>query len=74
MSNLIFHPAVYYEIKESYEWYQNQATGLGDDFLLELEEAYQIIAENQIIGYKEHNKNKIRYRNATRQVKYLNYF
>ncbi|MBL8498239.1 MAG: type II toxin-antitoxin system RelE/ParE family toxin [Nitrosomonas sp.] len=29
----------------SYEWYQNQAEGLGDDFLHELELAYQTLTE-----------------------------
>ncbi len=45
MSNIIFHPDIFDEVKNSYDWYQNQASGLGDDFLLELEEAYQIIME-----------------------------
>lgn len=33
------------EIKDSYVWYQDQAKGLGDDFLHELEAAYQAIIE-----------------------------
>jgi len=45
MSRLIFHPDVYNEVNDSYHWYQKQADGLGDDFLFELEEAYQIIEE-----------------------------
>ncbi len=32
------------EVKASYEWYQRQADGLGDDFLTELETAYQAIS------------------------------
>ena len=42
---LVFHPDVYYELKDSYDWYERQANGLGDDFLLELEQAYQVIEE-----------------------------
>ena len=45
MAKIIFHPAVAVEIKVSYEWYQNQSEGLGDDFLSELESAYQAIIE-----------------------------
>jgi len=40
---LKFHPQVASEIKASYIWYQKQADGLGDDFLDELESAYQAI-------------------------------
>ena len=45
MLNLIFHPDIEHEVKASYEWYQNQAVGLGDDYLNELETAYQAIVE-----------------------------
>ena len=45
MLNIIFHPDIENEVKASYEWYQNQATGLGEDFLTELETAYQAIVE-----------------------------
>jgi plasmid stabilization system protein ParE len=43
--NLKFHPDVASEISSAYSWYQKQAEGLGDDFLDELESAYQIITE-----------------------------
>lgn len=45
MLNIIFHPDIEHEVKASYEWYQNQAVGLGDDYLNELEIAYNAIAE-----------------------------
>lgn len=45
---LKFHPEISHEIKKSYKWYQKQAAGLGDDFLDELEDAYQVI--NQLPG------------------------
>lgn len=45
MPKVIFHPGVAIEVKASYEWYQNQTKGLGDDFLSELESAYQTIVE-----------------------------
>ncbi len=41
--SLIFHPEVEQEVKASYDWYQNQADGLGEDFLSELETAFQTI-------------------------------
>ncbi len=36
---------LYMKIKASYEWYQNRAEGLGDDFIVELESAYEAITE-----------------------------
>ena len=45
MPDLKFHPDVAVEIKASFDWYQKQADGLGDDFLNELESAYQAISE-----------------------------
>ena len=45
MTNIFFHPDIEYEVKASYRWYQNQAIGLGDDFLAELETAYETILE-----------------------------
>jgi len=45
MPRLIFHPDIAHEIKASYQWYQDQAEGLGDDFIAELESAYEAIAE-----------------------------
>ena len=36
MLNIIFHPDIEYEVKASYEWYENLAVGLGEDFLTEL--------------------------------------
>ena len=45
MSNLIFHPDVSKEIKDSYLWYQEMAEGLGENFIDELESAYQAIIE-----------------------------
>jgi len=45
MPNILFHPDVALEVKASYEWYEEQAAGLGDDYLTELESAYEAIAE-----------------------------
>ena len=45
MPNIVFHPDIEHEVKASYEWYQNQAAGLGDDFIEELEMAYEAIIE-----------------------------
>lgn len=43
MTGIVFHPDVAIEKKASYTWYQNQAVGLGDDFISELESAYHTI-------------------------------
>ena len=45
MPDIIFHLDIEHEVKASFDWYQNQAIGLGDDFLTELEIAYQAIEE-----------------------------
>jgi len=45
MPELRFHPEIASEVKASYLWYQEQANGLGDDFLDELESSYQAISE-----------------------------
>ncbi len=42
---LVFHPDVELEISSSYSWYQEQAKGLGDDYLTELESSYDAIRE-----------------------------
>ena len=45
MPKLIFHPDIAEEIKASYDWYESQASGLGNDLLSELESAYEAIGE-----------------------------
>jgi toxin ParE1/3/4 len=45
MPDLIFHPDIQFEIRDSYKWYESRAQGLGEDFLSELESAFQIIKE-----------------------------
>ena len=45
MPNILFHPDVALEVKASYDWYEEQALGLGEDFLSELESAYEAIVE-----------------------------
>ena len=45
MLKLTFHPDVSNEIKVSYNWYQEKAEGLGEDFINELESAYRAIIE-----------------------------
>lgn len=39
MTEILFHPDVRMDINESYSFYENQSHGLGDDFLIELEQA-----------------------------------
>ena len=45
MIGILFHPDVFSEVKEAYDWYENQAYGLGDDFMSELEAAFQTVSE-----------------------------
>lgn len=45
MLGIKFHPDVAKEIKSSYRWYQEQAYGLGNDYLSELELSFQMICE-----------------------------
>ncbi len=45
MGTIIFHPEVALEIKASYEWYEAQVTGLGGDYIAELESAYETIEQ-----------------------------
>ncbi|MBS1255470.1 MAG: hypothetical protein MAG581_01277 [Deltaproteobacteria bacterium] len=42
---MIFHPDVEEEITASYNWYEIQSEGLGEDFLKDLENAFQTIKE-----------------------------
>ncbi|PPD33581.1 MAG: plasmid stabilization protein [Methylomonas sp.] len=49
MINLHFHPEVELEIQESYSWYEAQAENLGDDFVSDLENAYQAILELPVV-------------------------
>jgi plasmid stabilization system protein ParE len=37
---LVFHPDVQGEVDEAYRWYEQQRTGLGDDFLAAIEEVF----------------------------------
>lgn len=46
MYRLTFKPEVYYDIKTAYDWYETQRAGLGEDFLLTLEESYAKITRN----------------------------
>ena len=43
MYTLQFKPEVYNDIKVAYDWYESQRIGLGEDFLLTLEESYSKI-------------------------------
>ncbi|HET8708351.1 MAG TPA: type II toxin-antitoxin system RelE/ParE family toxin [Pseudomonadales bacterium] len=45
MTEILFHPDVELEIRTAYDWYQDKAHGLGDDFISELESSFQAISE-----------------------------
>ena len=44
MYSVEFKPEVFEDIKIAYDWYESQRTGLGEDFLLTLEESYAKIS------------------------------
>jgi toxin ParE1/3/4 len=44
MFSLSFHPDVKNDTQSSYDWYQLQAQGLGNDFIAELESAFEAIS------------------------------
>ncbi len=37
---LVFHPDVQPEVDDAYRWYEQQRSGLGDDFLAAVEEVF----------------------------------
>jgi len=45
MPSLEFHPDIYQEVSEGYRWYESKSTGLGEDFLNELDSAFNLILE-----------------------------
>ncbi len=42
---ITFKSEVYDDIKVAYDWYESQRVGLGEDFLLTLEESYAKIVK-----------------------------
>jgi toxin ParE1/3/4 len=55
MPEIIFHPETEFEVRAAYQWYEAQVPGLGDNFLTELESAYQTIIELPSTWPKFHN-------------------
>ena len=47
-----FHPDVKLEIREAYLWYESQSNGLGKNYIIELECAYQLIQESPTVWPK----------------------
>lgn len=46
MDGVIFHPDVIQEVKAAFNWYEEQAQGLGDDLIAELEHAFLHIQQS----------------------------
>lgn len=40
---LRFHPDVYQELRDAYQWYESKSEGLGEDLMRELERTYPLI-------------------------------
>ncbi|VTR97742.1 type II toxin-antitoxin system RelE/ParE family toxin [Tuwongella immobilis] len=47
-SPLQFHPATREEIREAYRWYEQQLTGLGQQFLDDCQNLFALIAESPL--------------------------
>lgn len=45
---IILVPEAVVDVADAYEWYEDRAIGLGDDFLNSLDVAYALIAEHPI--------------------------
>jgi len=61
--SLHFKPEVYGDIQATYDWYEKQRIGLGEDFLLSLEESYAKITRTPKIYqtiYKNVRRNLVR--------------
>ncbi len=54
MFALNFKPDVYVDIQVAYDWYEKQKIGLGEDFLLALEDSYIKITQTPKIYQKIH--------------------
>lgn len=45
MTELVIHPDVHEEVQIAYDWYEQQVPGLGEDFLSELDSAFDSIKQ-----------------------------
>lgn len=60
---LVFRPEVREELNEAYNWYENQQTGLGDNFLDSIDEALNRICqmpESYPIIYRDVRRSVVR--------------
>lgn len=60
---LVFRPEVREELNEAYDWYENQQTGLGDDFLDSIDEVLNRICqmpESYSIVYRDVRRSVVR--------------
>ena len=48
---IVIAPLAHLDELEAYEWYENERTGLGEELLTELENAYNKIAAHSISNY-----------------------
>ena len=63
MYTLVLRDDVFDDIKKAYDWYEEQRSGLGEDFLLSLEASYATIIRHPNIYqniYKQVKRNLIR--------------
>jgi plasmid stabilization system protein ParE len=54
--NLKFHLLAREEVSDAYHYYENQKSGLGDEFLLALDEVFVLIVENPKLFQKDFDK------------------
>jgi toxin ParE1/3/4 len=58
MDGVIFHPDVIQEVKAAFNWYEEQAQGLGDDLIAELEHAFLHIQQSPQTWPKFHRSSQ----------------
>jgi toxin ParE1/3/4 len=49
VKKIFFHPEVFEEVNSAYMWYEEKASGLGEEFLKELEASFLIIQNRPLM-------------------------
>ncbi len=48
MHNIIFHPDIRDEVQAGYDWYNVKSSGLGEEFLKELDLAFELVQKQPL--------------------------
>lgn len=60
MHNIIFHPDIRDEVQVGYDWYNVKSSGLGEEFLKELDLAFELV-QKQPLTWPEFSNDFRRY-------------